>query len=68
MTDNDLFAELRQRGIFDLDQLQYVLYESKGGLTLVRRPATPPPPLVAAGLQGSVGYPLPSDTAGQRTV
>ena len=60
LTDNDLYAELRQRGVFDLDRLQYVLYEAKGGLTLVPRPADPPPPLVAAGLQVSVGFPAGS--------
>lgn len=56
LTDNDLYSELRQRGVFDVGELQYVLYEAKGGLTLVPRQATPPP-LVAAGLQVCVGYP-----------
>ena len=60
LTDNDLYAELRLRGVFDVGQLQYVLYEAKGGLTLVPRPATPAPPLVAAGLHASVGYPPPT--------
>jgi uncharacterized membrane protein YcaP (DUF421 family) len=55
LTDNDLYAELRQRGVFDIGQLQYVLYEAKGGLTVVpRQPGSGP--LVAAGLEASVGY------------
>ncbi len=55
LTDNDLYAELRQRGVFDVTELQYVLYESKGGLTVVPR-QVPLPPLVTAGLEASVGY------------
>jgi len=39
LTDNDLFAELRLRGFFDVAALRYVLYEAKGGLTIV--PACP---------------------------
>jgi uncharacterized membrane protein YcaP (DUF421 family) len=58
LTDNDLFAQLRQRGIFDLAGLRYVLYEAKGSITVVPED-TPPgnPPLVKAGLQASAGYP-----------
>lgn len=36
VTENDLLAELRQAGVTSLDQLRYVLYETKGQLTLVR--------------------------------
>lgn len=35
ITEADLFAELRQRGIYELEGLRYVLYEPKGGLTIV---------------------------------
>lgn len=59
LTDNDLYAELRQRGVFDIGELQYVLYEAKGGLTLVRREAGRAP-LVAADLESSVGYRWPA--------
>jgi len=37
LTDNDLYAELRLRGVFNLRELRYVLYETKGGLSLVRK-------------------------------
>ena len=56
LTDNDLYAELRQHGVFDIELLQYVLYEAKGGLTVVPRQTTSPSPLVAEGLRASVGY------------
>lgn len=36
LTRQDLDAHLRQSGVFDMSELRYVLYESKGGLTLVR--------------------------------
>ena len=63
LTDNDLFAQLRQRGIFSLDGIRYVLYEAKGSITVV--PVTPAggtgpgtdPPLVEAGIEGAAGYP-----------
>ena len=35
MTDSDLMAQLRQRGVFELSSVRYVLYEAKGGLTVV---------------------------------
>jgi uncharacterized membrane protein YcaP (DUF421 family) len=57
LTANDLYAELRQRGVFDIAELQYVLYEAKGGLTVVPRQTTSPSPLVSQGLRASVGYP-----------
>ncbi|MGE5292102.1 MAG: hypothetical protein ACM3ML_33945, partial [Micromonosporaceae bacterium] len=28
----DVFAQLRQRGVFELSGIRYVLYEAKGGL------------------------------------
>ena len=58
LTDNDLYAQLRQRGVFDLTQLRYVLYEAKGDLTVVPNHNTPnaEPPLVQAGLDSADGY------------
>jgi uncharacterized membrane protein YcaP (DUF421 family) len=56
LTDNDVLAQLRQQGVFDLGGLRYVLYEVKGGLTVVpdALPSDPEPPLVAAGLAAAV--------------
>ena len=60
LTDNDLFAQLRQRGVYSLGDVRYVLYEAKGDITVVPAAAvkgTQNPPLVEAGLEGSAGYP-----------
>ena len=35
LTESDLFAHLRQQGVGSLSSLRYVLYETKGDLTLV---------------------------------
>jgi uncharacterized membrane protein YcaP (DUF421 family) len=35
LTDDDLFAQLRERGVFDLGAVRYVLSEAKGGITVV---------------------------------
>jgi uncharacterized membrane protein YcaP (DUF421 family) len=56
LTDNDLFADLRLRGVFDLLAVRYVLYESKGGLSIVPHAPGLVPPLVSVGLQDSTGY------------
>jgi len=55
LTDNDLYAELRLRGVFDLGELQYVLYETKGGLSLVRKTEGDGLPLVTVGLVAATG-------------
>ena len=55
LTDNDLYAELRLRGVFNLGELRYVLYETKGGLSLVRKTEGDGLPLVAAGLAAATG-------------
>jgi len=55
LTDNDLYADLRLRGVFDLRELQHVLYETKGGLSLVRKTQGDGLPLVAAGLAAATG-------------
>ncbi len=56
LTDNDLFCELRLRGVFDLSNLRYVLYEAKGGLTVVPL-GQEDDQLVQAGVEGSRGRP-----------
>lgn len=59
LTDNDLFAQLRQRGVFSLERLRYVLYETKGSITIVgdEVPSSPQPQLVQVGLDDAAGYP-----------
>lgn len=56
LTDNDVYAELRLKGVFDLERVRYVLYETKGGLSVVLSGDSPPPPLVQAGLDAATGY------------
>jgi uncharacterized membrane protein YcaP (DUF421 family) len=36
VTERELLAQLRQRGLGSLDEVRYVLYEAKGDLTVVR--------------------------------
>jgi uncharacterized membrane protein YcaP (DUF421 family) len=57
LTENDLFSQLRQQGAYDLGSLRYVLYETKGGLTVVPENAQdePDPSLVSRGLRDAVG-------------
>jgi uncharacterized membrane protein YcaP (DUF421 family) len=57
LTENDLFSQLRQQGVYDLGSLRYVLYETKGELTVVpEKPQDEPDPsLVSRGLQDAVG-------------
>ncbi len=64
LTDDDLFAELRQRQVFDLSEIRFVLYESKGGLTVVPATSAGPRELVEEGLRGSVGYDRDASTGG----
>lgn len=35
ITEDDLFSELRRQGTYTLKEVRYVLYEPKGGLTIV---------------------------------
>jgi len=65
LTDNDLYAQLRQRGIFDLAQVRSVLYESKGDLTVAPEASGPVPPLARLGREDSVGWAEPPDRPGQ---
>lgn len=57
LTDDDLFAQLRQRGVFSLAGVRYVLYENKGSITVVPEAAPAEVPLVDAGIEGATGYP-----------
>ncbi|MGN6331211.1 MAG: DUF421 domain-containing protein [Motilibacteraceae bacterium] len=58
LTENDVLSKLRQLGHEDLSQLRYVLYETKGELTVVpeRGAGVPDPPLVQRGLRDAAGY------------
>lgn len=58
LTENDLLAKLRQQGVHDLAELRYVLYETKGELTIVREEGahSHDAPLVRIGLQDAAGY------------
>lgn len=58
LTENDLLSHLRQRGYYSLADLRYVLYESKGSLTVVPRDVGDAD-LVRAGLRDAAGYQLP---------
>lgn len=57
LTENDVFAHLRQQGVASIDELRYVLYETKGELTIVREPGdgTGDAALVRAGLVDAAG-------------
>ena len=57
LTAEDLFAQLRQQGVYELEGLRYVLYEPKGQLTVVRDglSAAGEPALVARGLMDAAG-------------
>ena len=56
LTENDLSSQLRQLGAHRLDELRYVLYETKGELSLVREDE-PGGDLVTGGLRDAAGYP-----------
>jgi uncharacterized membrane protein YcaP (DUF421 family) len=65
LTEDDVLAELRQRGVFDLDQVRYLLYEVKGGLTIVPAESADGE-LVTAALRSSIGYPQAAPAAHDR--
>jgi uncharacterized membrane protein YcaP (DUF421 family) len=58
LTQNDVLAKLRERGVRDLGELRYVLYETKGELTIVPEtgPDTGDGSLVQAGLRDAAGF------------
>ena len=67
LTEAEVLAQLRQHGVASLAELRYVLYESKGDLTIVREPGadTADPELVRAGLRDAAAYP-PADRGRDR--
>ena len=58
LTDEDLFTQLRQRDVFAIEDVRYVLYEPKGSITVVPHEvsADPEPQLVREGLEHAAGY------------
>ncbi len=59
LTDNDVYMQLRQRGIETLEGVRYVIYETKGSISVVleRECGDEDPPLVKAALEGAAGWP-----------
>src|SRR3954471_7705788 len=57
LTENDVLAKLREQGVAELAELRYVLYETKGELTVVRETGADDPELVQAGLRDAAGFP-----------
>jgi uncharacterized membrane protein YcaP (DUF421 family) len=59
LTESEVLAQLRRQGVARLGELRYVLYETKGDLTVVREPGTegPDAELVQAGLRDAADYP-----------
>jgi uncharacterized membrane protein YcaP (DUF421 family) len=57
LTENDVLAKLREQDVRDLSELRYVLYETKGELTIVREAdaSTPDGRLVLTGLADAAG-------------
>jgi uncharacterized membrane protein YcaP (DUF421 family) len=55
LTENDVLAKLRERGVHNLAELRYVLYETKGELTIVRE-GDAEGELVRGGLESAAGY------------
>jgi uncharacterized membrane protein YcaP (DUF421 family) len=60
LTDSEVLARLRQQGVGSLDQVRYVLYETKGELTIVRESDEPDPELVRRGLHDATGFSTPN--------
>ncbi|MGB8961131.1 MAG: YetF domain-containing protein [Pseudonocardiaceae bacterium] len=59
LTESELLAQLRRHGVASLSELRYVLYETKGELTIVREPGdeSPDPELVRIGLRDAADFP-----------
>jgi uncharacterized membrane protein YcaP (DUF421 family) len=55
LTENDVFSHLREKGVFDVADVEYLLYEAEGALTIVGRDRGDRAPLVEAALQRAVG-------------
>lgn len=65
LTDNDVLSKLRQQGVNDLSELRYLLYETKGELTIVRESEITDdelPQLIRLGLHDATGF-TPADTS-----
>jgi uncharacterized membrane protein YcaP (DUF421 family) len=60
LTENDVLAKLRELGHRELADLRYVLYETKGELTVVRESAADDGALVRAGLADAAGFAAPA--------
>jgi len=60
LTENDVLAKLRERGVRQLSDLRYVLYETKGELTIVHEdaPGVEDSQLVRVGLRDATGFKL----------
>ena len=63
LTENDVLSKLRQQGVRSLDELRYVLYETKGELTVVREEDAEGE-LAELGLRSAAGY---EPSAGRRS-
>lgn len=57
LTDNDVFTQLRQQGVVSLEHVRYVLYETKGSISIVLDCQRRDSELVEAALHDAVGYP-----------
>jgi uncharacterized membrane protein YcaP (DUF421 family) len=59
ITENDLLSKLRQQGVREMENVRYVLYETKGELTIVEATGEnePDAELVDLGLRDAAGYP-----------
>lgn len=57
LTDADVYSHLRQRGVSQLSDVAYLLYEAKGGLTVVREAPEPLGGLIMAGLDAAADWP-----------
>lgn len=67
LTDRDLYAEMRMQGWFSLSGVAFVLYEARGGITIVPESSTDGPTaphLVQAGIDNATGYRQPAATSG----
>src|SRR3954470_10710230 len=60
LTENDVLAKLREQGHQDLADLRYVLYETKGELTVVRESGADHGALVRAALADAAGFRTPA--------
>ncbi len=61
LTVDDLDAQLRQRGTFTIEQIRYVLYEARGGLTIVPRDVDGQAGLVRRAIDEAVHFPTARD-------